>query len=65
MSARKAQGKPKHPKPDPQPSAERLLDAAVEMTFPASDPISIEHAYKSASSQDDEADADAAAPDDC
>jgi hypothetical protein len=37
-------------------SAERMLDAAVEMTFPASDPIAVEHAYKSAiESKDGEA----------
>ena len=29
--------------------AELVLDAAVEVTFPASDPISIDHAYKAAS----------------
>lgn len=57
MCARKVQSKrksgPHADRPaDPRPAAERLLDAAVEMTFPASDPISIEHAYKSASEQD-------------
>jgi hypothetical protein len=41
-------------KPDPQASAERLLDAAVEMTFPASDPISVEHAFKAASERDED-----------
>ena len=30
------------------PRSEALLDAAVEYTFPASDPISIDHAFHSA-----------------
>ena len=32
-------------------TAEEILDAAVEYTFPASDPISIEHAYETALSK--------------
>ena len=28
--------------------AERVLDRAIELTFPASDPISVEHAFRSA-----------------
>jgi len=33
----------------PTPSAaERVLDQAIELTFPASDPISVEHAFRSA-----------------
>ncbi len=28
------------------PSSEAILDAAVEYTFPASDPISIDYAYR-------------------
>ena len=40
-------------KPDPEklgeyPSSEEVLDHAIEETFPASDSISIGHAYKSA-----------------
>ena len=34
---------------DPSSSAELILDAAVEFTFPASDPISVDHAFMSAS----------------
>lgn len=34
--------------------AERMLDAAVEMTFPASDPIAVEHAYRAAIEQSDD-----------
>jgi hypothetical protein len=30
------------------PRSEALLDAAVEYTFPASDPISIDHAFSTA-----------------
>ena len=32
----------------PVPRSEALLDAAVECTFPASDPISIDHAFSAA-----------------
>lgn len=32
----------------PDATAEELLDAAVQFTFPASDPISIESAYRTA-----------------
>jgi hypothetical protein len=30
------------------PRSEALLDAAVECTFPASDPISVDHAFSAA-----------------
>ncbi len=33
-------------------SAERVLDRAIELTFPASDPIAIEHAFRSARKRD-------------
>jgi hypothetical protein len=39
------------PKPndaDERPSSEELLDAAVEHTFPASDPIAVASAYAAA-----------------
>jgi hypothetical protein len=29
-------------------AAERILDRAIELTFPASDPIAVEHAFRSA-----------------
>jgi hypothetical protein len=29
-------------------SSERILDAAIECTFPASDPVSVQHAFKTA-----------------
>jgi hypothetical protein len=32
----------------PSPSSEALLDAAVEYTFPASDPIAIQNAFERA-----------------
>jgi len=32
----------------PIPRSEAILDAAVEYTFPASDPISIDHAFSTA-----------------
>lgn len=35
-------------KPKAVPRSEALLDAAVEYTFPASDPISIDHAFRTA-----------------
>jgi hypothetical protein len=40
-------------KPDPEkteglPTPEEVLDHAIEETFPASDPISVSHAYASA-----------------
>jgi len=31
-----------------RPRSEELLDAAVEYTFPASDPISVDHAFRAA-----------------
>ena len=34
--------------------SEALLDAAVELTFPASDPISIDHAFRAAREQEDD-----------
>jgi hypothetical protein len=34
---------------NPALSAEMILDEAVELTFPASDPVSVEHAFMSAS----------------
>ena len=34
--------------PDSRSAAERLLDEAIELTFPASDPISVDHAFTSA-----------------
>lgn len=33
---------------DVVPTAERLLDHAIELTFPASDPIAVDHAYGAA-----------------
>ena len=39
-------------KPVARPSAERVLDRAIELTFPASDPIAIEHAFRSARKRD-------------
>jgi hypothetical protein len=33
-------------------AAERLLDQAIEFTFPASDPISVEYAFRSARRRD-------------
>jgi hypothetical protein len=35
-------------KPATRSPAERILDRAIELTFPASDPISVEHAFRSA-----------------
>jgi hypothetical protein len=35
-------------KPATRSAAERILDRAIELTFPASDPISVEHAFRSA-----------------
>jgi hypothetical protein len=34
------------------PASEALLDAAVEYTFPASDPIAVDHAFKAASERE-------------
>jgi hypothetical protein len=34
-------------------AAERALDRAIELTFPASDPIAVEHAFLSARERDD------------
>jgi hypothetical protein len=42
---------PTEPAPEPlgpTPSPEQVLDVAVELTFPASDPIAIEHSFQSA-----------------
>jgi hypothetical protein len=36
------------PELGPAPSPDELLDAAVEFTFPASDPIAIASAYETA-----------------
>ena len=36
------------------PPSERVLDAAIECTFPASDPIAIEHAFKAACAREHE-----------
>ena len=33
-------------------AAERLLDQAIELTFPASDPISVDSAFRSARKRD-------------
>ena len=39
------------------PSSEAILDAAVEYTFPASDPISVDHAFRAAQKREqDDAD---------
>ena len=35
--------------------SEALLDAAVECTFPASDPIAVDHAFKAASERENRA----------
>jgi hypothetical protein len=37
----------------PAPSTDELLDAAVEYTFPASDPISVDHAFREAKRRED------------
>jgi hypothetical protein len=37
----------------PIPPSEALLDEAVENTFPASDPISIDHAFNAALDRED------------
>lgn len=37
------------------PDSEALLDAAVECTFPASDPIAVDHAFKAASERESRA----------
>jgi hypothetical protein len=34
--------------PRPVPASEAVLDGAVESTFPASDPISVDHAFYAA-----------------
>ena len=34
--------------------AEQLLDLAIELTFPASDPVSVVHAFRAASARDDQ-----------
>jgi hypothetical protein len=39
---------PEPPDLGPRPSPERVLDVAIEYTFPASDPIAIENAYEAA-----------------
>jgi hypothetical protein len=39
-------------KPATRSSAERILDRAIELTFPASDPISVEHAFRAARKRD-------------
>ena len=38
------------------PSSEAILDAAVEYTFPASDPISIDYAYAAREREQDAVD---------
>lgn len=35
------------------PESEALLDAAVEYTFPASDPIAVDHAFRAATERED------------
>ena len=42
------------PELGPEPSPEELLDAAVELTFPASDPIAVEQAYQRARRREEE-----------
>ena len=42
----------------PLPLAEQMLDLAIELTFPASDPISVVHAFHSATARDDDFDPD-------
>jgi hypothetical protein len=41
--------------PDRIPTSEAILDAAVEYTFPASDPISIDSAYHAARAREERA----------
>jgi hypothetical protein len=43
------------------PASEALLDAAVESTFPASDPIAVDHAFKAARERENRVAADDAA----
>ena len=43
----------------PVPPSEALLDEAVEYTFPASDPISIDHAFSVARERETKQPADA------
>ena len=40
------------------PSSERILDAAIECTFPASDPIAVQSAFAAACERERERDAD-------
>lgn len=42
---------PRRSRPAVLPAEEALLDNAVELTFPASDPVSVEHAFQSARRQ--------------
>jgi hypothetical protein len=43
--------------PNRVPLSEAVLDAAVECTFPASDPISVDHAFHAAREREGDADA--------
>jgi hypothetical protein len=36
-----------------QPSSESILDAAIECTFPASDPIAVQSAFEAACARED------------
>lgn len=47
---------------DPTLSSERILDAAIECTFPASDPIAIQHAFEVACKREGEGPAASARP---
>ena len=45
--------KPDFPAPVSIPTrAEELLDQAIELTFPASDPVSVVHAFSTATERD-------------
>jgi hypothetical protein len=48
------------PELGPEPSPEELLDAAVELTFPASDPIAVDQAYERARRREEKSGSDPA-----
>ncbi|HYX64111.1 MAG TPA: hypothetical protein VE935_07835, partial [Burkholderiales bacterium] len=58
---RRSRGTEEEPRVKSIPASEALLDAAVESTFPASDPIAVDHAFKAARERENRVAADDAA----